>query len=144
MTLDLRFPSDPRLLQIVRSVVGQMSALCGFEDEETQFIVLAVDEACANIIRHSYCGRADGEIRLTCAARDERIEFVLVDWGRAPCEPGRLQPRSLEEVRPGGLGMHLIQSIMDEVRYRFGERENELYLAKSLPRRKIHSGVVTE
>ncbi len=132
-------------MQIVRSAVGQLAGLCGFEEEEVQFIILAVDEACSNVIRHAYEGRTDGEIRLRCSAREDRIEFRLVDRGRAPGTADRLQPRSLEEVRPGGLGTHLIRSIMDEVRYRFGERENELYLVKSLrPRRQLQTGAVTE
>lgn len=122
-----------------------MAGLCGFEDDETQFIIVAVDEACANIIRHAYEGRSDGEIRLTCLVESDRIEFTLTDRGRAPKDVNRLQPRSLEEVRPGGLGMHLIRSVMDKVEFRFGERENILHLTKALhPRRSVQSGAIVE
>ena len=144
MRLDLRFPSDPRLLRTVRCLIGEMAEHCGFAEDEAQFIILAVDEACANVIRHAYQGRTDGEIGLSCSAKEDRIEFLLVDQGRPP-RPDSLQPRPLEEVRPGGLGTHLIRSVMDEVRYRPSEQGNELFLAKSLrPRRRVETGAVTE
>jgi sigma-B regulation protein RsbU (phosphoserine phosphatase) len=106
---------------------------------------VAVDEACANIIRHAYGGRTDGDIRLACSVEDDRIEFTLTDRGRAPQDVARLQPRSVEEVRPGGLGMHLIRSVMDEVRFRFGEGENQLQLTKLLHSgRRVPSGAIIE
>jgi anti-sigma regulatory factor (Ser/Thr protein kinase) len=145
LTLELSFPTDPRLLRVVRAVVGQMAGLCGFQEDEIQFITLAVDEACANIIRHAYGGRRDGEIRLSCSVKDEGIEFLLIDRGSAPKDVHRLEPRSVDEVRPGGLGMHLIRSVMDEVRYRFGERENQLYLTKRLHSgRRVQGGAILE
>ena len=144
MRVDLRFPSDPRLLRTIRSVVAEMAELCGFAEGEAQFIILAVDEACANVIRHAYQGRTDGEIAFPCSASEERIEFLLVDQGQAP-RPEELQRRPLEEIRPGGLGTHLIRSVMDQVRYRCSERGNELFLAKSLrPRRRVETGATTE
>ncbi len=131
LALELRFPSDPRVLHIVRSVVGQMTSLRGFSEEDTQFIILAVDEACSNIIRHAYKGRTDGEIALTCTAQGDGIEFLLVDSGES-ADTSQWPERSLDEIRPGGLGLHLIQAVMDKVLYRQSERGNELVLAKSL------------
>ncbi len=129
--LELRVTSSPRLLHIVRSVVGQVAALRGFSEEETQFIILAVDEACTNVIRHAYRERQDGEIVISCRQRPDGIEFLLTDYGRhadASCWP----KRSLDEVRPGGLGIPLIQAVMDRVEYRRGDGCNELLLAKTL------------
>ena len=129
--LELRVPSAPRLLHIVRSVVGQLAALRGFSEEETQFIILAVDEACANVIRHAYQGRHDGEIVISCKERPDGIEFLLTDFGEhadSSCWP----KRSFDEVRPGGLGIPLIQAVMDHVEYRRGDGCNELRLAKTL------------
>ncbi len=144
MTLELHFPSDPKLLHIVRSVVGQTAGLCGFDEDEVQFIILAVDEACANVIRHAYGGRTDGTIALSCCATDSRVEFRLLDQGQAAAEEN-LRSRALEDIRPGGLGMHLIRSIMDEVHYDTGRRGNELFLAKSLrPRPRVETGAATE
>lgn len=121
-----------------------MAGLCGFEEDEVQFIILAVDEACTNVIRHAYGGRKDGDILLSCTARNDRIEFVLVDQGKTATAE-QLRPRSLDELRPGGLGTYLIRSIMDEVRYQTNRRGNEMFLAKSLrPRQRLETGAVTE
>ena len=121
-----------------------MSELCGFPDDETQFIILAVDEACSNVMRHAYGGRTDGEITLTVAANGDRIEFVLVDHGQC-WQPDQQPQRSLDEIRPGGLGMYLMRSVMDEVRYGRTANGNELFLAKSLrPRRRVQTGAATE
>ena len=134
--IELRFQSDPRLLHIVRSMVGQSAALCGFPEEETQFIILAVDEACTNVIRHAYHGRIDGEIVISCRERGDGIEFLLRDRG-TPADAKCWPKRSLEEVRPGGLGLPLIQAVMDRVEYRLGEGFNELFLAKSLQSSRV-------
>jgi len=115
----------------VRSVVGQMAALRGFCEEDVQFIILAVDEACANIIRHAYKGRHDCPIIISCTEREDGIQFLLVDQGE-PADASRWHRRSLDEVRPGGLGLNLIYAVMDEVQYRHGEGGNELVLAKCL------------
>lgn len=132
------------MLQIARSVVGQAASLCGFEEDEAQFIILAVDEACANVIRHAYGGRADGQITLRCSLKEDRVEFVLLDHGR-PAAADSLRPRSLDEVRPGGLGLHLIQSLMDEVHYESGQQGNRLFLAKLLrPRQRVQTGAAKE
>ncbi len=132
------------MLQLVRSAVSHMADVCGFEEEEREFIVLAVDEACANVIRHAYEGRTDGEVRLSCSAGDGQIEFVLADKGRTP-RPEVLKPRCPDEVRPGGLGTYLICSVMDKVEYRVGDNGNELYLSKRLrPRERTRTGAVLE
>ncbi len=115
-----------------------MASLQGFSEEDTQFIILAVDEACSNIIRHAYKGRPDGEITLTCTAQGDSIEFMLGDSGET-ADTSQWPTRSLEEIRPGGLGLHLIHAVMDRVLYRQGERGNELVLVKSLRPRSDQS-----
>ncbi len=118
------------MLHIVRSMVGQMAALAGFSEEETQFVILAVDEACANVIRHAYQCRDDGDIIISCRETEDGIEFLVTDQG-TPCDSSTFPKRSLEEVRPGGLGLPLIEAVMDKVEFRRGDGCNELYLAKS-------------
>ena len=135
-TLEMHLQSDPRLLHIVRSMVGQSASLCGFSEEETQFIILAVDEACTNVIKHAYHGRTDGQFAICCKERGDGIEFLLRDLG-TPCDSARFPKRSLDEVRPGGLGLPLIQAVMDQVEFRRGEGWNELFMAKSLQSSRV-------
>jgi|SRR5579871_2738348 len=136
--LELRFKSHPRLLHIVRSVVGQAAAMRGFAEEETQFIILAVDEACTNVIRHAYQGRTDGEMSICVREIQDGIEFLLRDEG-TPADCSCWPKRSLDEVRPGGLGLPLIQAVMDCMEYRCTGGYNELRLAKSVHSSKVLS-----
>jgi sigma-B regulation protein RsbU (phosphoserine phosphatase) len=78
--------------------------------------VLAVDEACANVIVHGYRRRDDGGIRLTAYRIDGGIRILIAD-DAPPVTMADLRPRDLEAVAPGGIGTHLIRAVMDEVRY---------------------------
>ena len=76
-------------------------------------MIMAVDEACQNIIRHAYGGDPDGEIVVDIRRQDDRIAIHILDFA-APVDTTKIKPRSLDEVKPGGLGTHFIQQCMDE------------------------------
>jgi len=135
MSLKLEIQSDPQVLSVVRSAVQQLAAVAGFADRDCRLITLAVDEAMANIIRHAYSNRTDQPITLTCERKDNRLEFVLVDHGKA-VPPDKIRGRSFEDVRPGGLGVHLIAQIMDTVRYEPLKSGNHLRLTKRIPKKQ--------
>ena len=85
---------------------------CCFDTVEE--VVLAVDEACQNIIRHAYGGETDEEIVLQIDRDGDALVLSLRDY--APeVGPDCMKPRDLDELRPGGLGCHFIQQVMDEV-----------------------------
>jgi anti-sigma regulatory factor (Ser/Thr protein kinase) len=75
-----------------------------------------VDEACANIIKHTYQGDPTQNIEILCTAGGDLLEIVLQDDG-PPVDLDRIRPRDLDEIRPGGLGTHFIRTFMDEVHY---------------------------
>lgn len=79
-------------------------------------IVLAVDEACANIIRHSYEGAVDKPILCEGQLEDGTISFILRDFGKK-VDPSCIQSRDLGDVRPGGLGVHFMRKVMDTVEF---------------------------
>lgn len=119
--LRLAVSSDPRLLGVVRGVIQVWLEILGLRAEKRPEIVLAVDEACANAIRHAYGGRTDGEIELVLTLTDEWIQFTVNDQGR-PCPPECAAYRPLErpagqEIEPGGLGVKLIHEVFDEVSF---------------------------
>lgn len=114
--LTLELPSDPAALFLVRGVVDRLTERLGFERQETERLVLAVDEACTNVIRHAYQGRATERLIVMFVVKRETFEVKIRDFGE-PKDPGTFQPRDLSEVRPGGLGMHLIRCAVDEVLY---------------------------
>ncbi len=130
--IHIRIASDPKLLVVVRDVVARFCELMECSEADQRKIVLAVDEACSNIIRHTYLGKTCHTIDVSCEGNAERIEIVLRDCG-PPIDLRKVQPRSLDEVRPGGLGTHFIKSIMDEVEYGYEEGcGNVMRMAKRL------------
>jgi anti-sigma regulatory factor (Ser/Thr protein kinase) len=130
--IEIRTTSDPIYLSIVRAVVERMCQLVDFPPVEQRKIVLAVDEACANIIRHTYHGDTSQSIEICCKDSEDLLEIVLRDCG-PPLDLERIVPRRLDEIRPGGLGTHFIRSVMDEVNYAHREGGgNTLRMVKRL------------
>jgi anti-sigma regulatory factor (Ser/Thr protein kinase) len=127
--IKITFQSHPCWLRMVRLVVGEVCRAAKFSKKDISNLVLAVDEACANVIRHNYRGRADGTIFLNCRFRKGGLEFVLRDRGfRMNCK--KIEHRSLDKVRPGGLGVFFIKKMMDEVSYRRSGKWNVVKMVK--------------
>lgn len=112
----LEVPSDPAVLSAVRAVTEKISLEAGLDGEEAEKLVLAVDEACTNVIRHAYGNRRDGRIAITFTPGANRLEITIRDFGPGG-DPATFRGRDFAEVRPGGLGMHFIQSAVDEMEY---------------------------
>ncbi len=115
--LELRFPARADRLKLIRGGVRAAARMCGFNDATAQSIVLAVDEACQNVIVHGYKERADGEIVLGVFRRRDGILLRLRDFA-PPVDPAAIKPRALDDIRPGKLGSHFIHEIMDSVEFR--------------------------
>jgi len=113
--------SDPKLLASIRSLVRGWLESRDLSNEDAHQVVLAIDEACANAIRHAYEGRNDRSVELTLHAEPEYLEFQVSDQG-VPCPPECAEHRPLkvpdsEDLRPGGLGVQLMYEVFDEVRF---------------------------
>ncbi len=114
--LQLCFPARAAELKKIREAVRKGVANCGCSAKSTADIVLAIDEACQNIIRHAYRGDSDNVIELEVEHREDLLVFSLADHAPA-IDPSRVKPRNLEDLRPGGLGTHFIHRVMDEVEF---------------------------
>ncbi len=96
-------------------LIVSASTQCGFADRVAGQIAMAVDEALCNIHRHGYgeeYGRAILEVK-TIIHPSPRIEITIKDNAKQ-VELTQIKSRDLDNVRPGGLGVHLIQTVMDE------------------------------
>lgn len=112
----LNLPGRAESLIMVRRAVEAAATSCGFAKEQTQDIVLAVDEACQNVVRHAYGGQGAGDIVVDL--RREKGEFlVLIRDFAVAIDPELIKSRDLDDVRPGGLGVHFIREIMDNMDY---------------------------
>lgn len=111
--MSLRLPARPDRLKLIRQAVDAAARYCGCGDDCVADIVMAVDEACQNVIRHAY-GGADGDILIDLCRDGDVIVVHLIDFAQ-PTDPDVVKPRALDDIRPGGLGTYLIGTVMDEV-----------------------------
>jgi serine/threonine-protein kinase RsbW len=131
-------------LREVRHFVEAAARQFGFVDEDVSNIVLAVDEACTNIIKHAYGGSSTGEIRVTVIREGTSFEVQIHDQGR-PFDPESIHPPNLKqhlsEYRRGGLGVYLMRRLMDQVEFSIHPgRPNEVRLVKYLGSPSAHTG----
>ena len=131
--------SNPKWLSVVRGAVEQLSKTLGFPEMQCRSITRAVDEALTNIVRHSYGNRPDQPVAMYFRRTQRQLEgevqqgleILLCDRG-PQIDASKLHGRSLDEIRPGGLGLHLIRQAMDTVEYTRRGAMNRLRLVKYL------------
>ena len=131
--------SNPKWLSVVRAAVERLTETLGFPDVQCRSITRAVDEAVTNIMRHSYGNRPNRAIAMYFRRAQRHyhgqvqqgLEILLCDRG-AQVHASKLHGRSLDEIRPGGLGLHLIHQAMDTVEFTRNGPTNRLRLVKYL------------
>ena len=122
------FTSDSCRMAEVRHSARSFLKKCDFDESSIELLVLGLDEACTNIIRHAY-GHNEKPVRLEMERLSDRVRFVLRDYGRS-CDPKCIRSRALEDVRPGGVGVYIIQQVFDYVKYEPRRRGTRLVLEK--------------
>jgi sigma-B regulation protein RsbU (phosphoserine phosphatase) len=110
--LERRFPAAPDELKATRHAVHAALADCGMSEANARDVVMALDEACQNVIRHAYGAERSGDIELAIEQQGDTLVIWLTDWA-PPIDRTRVRPRDLDDLRPGGLGTHLIREVMD-------------------------------
>lgn len=98
-------------------------------------IRLVLDELLTNIISYGYADEAEHDIDVRMGQQGRRLRFVLEDDAR-PFDPLTAQTPDLEaepaQRRIGGLGIHLVRTIMDRVAYERVGDTNRLILEKDI------------
>ena len=143
LLLRLQLHSNPESLCLVRAALERATEVLHFSDPDSRAIVRSVDEALANVIRHAYKGRGGLPIEISCSrlwntkdgGTPNGIEILLSDSGRA-IDPKKLKGRPLDEVRPGGLGIHFMKQSMDVVEFHRKSGKNLLRMVKYLASQK--------
>lgn len=119
--LRLQLTSDPRYLCAARECVAAATRQLGFSDDQCCHIVLAVDEAVSNVMQHGYEGCCDRPIWISLYRHEDQsrgrgVRIVIEDEARQ-VEPEQIRGRDLTDLRPGGLGVHVITQVMDSASY---------------------------
>lgn len=125
--LAYQFPACAENMGTVRQKLREALGKCGESEAVVNNVVLAVGEACMNIIQHAYGVKDQGDIVLeveletngnkeTVTTNSNRsLVFRLTDFAKHKSCAEQMRSRPLDEIRPGGLGCHIINEVMDEV-----------------------------
>jgi len=127
----LEFTSHTANLALMRNFVRKFLSPHPFSEKQRTLMVLGVDEACTNVIRYAYDLRDDQPIALSVEALSTCVRMRLRDYGeQTPAD--QMRGRAHNQVKPGGLGLHLIRNAFDKVDYILKPRGTELVLTKNL------------
>ena len=120
----------------IRMFIQEIASSVGFKQESIDNMMLAVDEACTNIIKHAYKSYPDGEILIKIKYEDKKLIITIIDYGKS-FAPDSIPEPDIQEYykqhKVGGLGMYLMRTLMDDVRYiSIPGKYNQVLLSKSL------------
>ncbi|MCH7770872.1 MAG: ATP-binding protein [Bacteroidetes bacterium] len=107
-------------LSLIRDFVSSKTSDAGLAKDEIENVMLAVDEACTNIIKHAYDSFPDGEIVIKLEYNSDKLLVTIIDHG-STFDPNGIPDPDLQKYyrdgRVGGLGMFLMKTLMDDVKY---------------------------
>lgn len=128
------WPADPDQLTIIRRELARWLAPLALTDDETADVVLAVDEAAANSVRHAYGPEESGAVELTLwtePADDDatgRTTVLCIEV----VDHGRWQP-PVEEPPEGGRGIPLMSTMSESVLIHYDDRGSRVLLRHRIP-----------
>ena len=115
--------------------VDEICEAIGIDMSTAMSLNLAMEEAVVNVMDYAYPAGTKGNINIEAKANDQRLKFVITDWGTPfdPTEKSEVDTTMSAEERPiGGLGIHLVRQIMDSINYERTDGKNVLTLRKKL------------
>ena len=133
---ELTVKSRTENLSSIRDLVRSFAKELGTSRDITDNIMLAVDEACTNIIKHAYKFFPEGEIKIQLKYSKKKLSILITDYGSSfhpEAVPDPDLKKYYEQHRVGGLGMYLMKTLMDEVKYQsVPGKYNQVLLTKNI------------
>ena len=136
--IELHICANPDYLRVARIATRDVAQVIGLKDDEIETITLAVVEALTNVIRHSYGGPCEKPIILKLNKisypdmKKAGLEIIIRDFGKQ-VDPENIKGRDLNDLKPGGVGVHIMHTAMDEVEFiRCDDCGTQLRLVKYL------------
>lgn len=112
----LEIKSHPRFLALVRLIGYEVAKMAEFRQDEAKDFRLALDEACTNVIKHSYHYDYTKPIIINFYLYNDRLETLIQDFGEK-VDPSQIRSRPIDDIRPSGLGVYIMKKLMDVVEY---------------------------
>ncbi|MFZ4454442.1 anti-sigma B factor RsbW [Salibacterium aidingense] len=136
--IEMKLPARAEYVGVARLTVSGIASRAGYSYDDIEDLKVAVAEACTNVVDHAY--KHDGFMGLFCDLYEDKIEIVVSDRGQSfhleDIKRG-LGPidaeKPIEDLKEGGLGLFLIDSLMDEVEIN-GETGVAIVMTKFLQR----------
>ena len=131
----LVIPADKKFLPKVRDFAVKYGKKQGFNRKEMNELKVSIDEICANIVLYAYKGMERGSIQIEIQRKDDLVIVNIIDTG-VEFDYSTVQEPDLDiyvrEGRKGGLGIHLVKKLNDEVRYKREGNRNIFTFLKSI------------
>lgn len=123
--VEMKIPSKAEYVGIIRLTLSGIASRMGFSYDEIEDLKIATSEAVTNAVQHAYQSAEDGDVLIGFAIFEDRLEIIVSDRGQTfdldqvRGETGPYQnteETNVEVLREGGLGLYLIETLMDQVR----------------------------
>ncbi len=122
--------TDADHTETIKNIISKTASKIGFDRKDISLIIVAVLEALSNIVKYAY-EQEVGKIEIRVLGESKTLKIFLRDYGKKVDEE-KIVSRDLQDIRPGGLGVHFMKEIMDSVEYLPAKDGNELRLIKKL------------
>jgi serine/threonine-protein kinase RsbW len=118
-------------LEAISEFIAQAAEEAEFDSKDIYAIKLAVDEACSNIIEHSYGEKAGGQIYCSYKKLKDGLKITIQDWGK-PFKPDEIPDPNfdveLQNLQPRGAGLYFMKNLMDEIKFDFNSGDGNLLI----------------
>lgn len=121
--IEIRVPAKAQYVGVARLTISGLASRLGFTYDEIEDLKIASSEAITNAVQHAYKGDEEGEIVVGCALFKDRLELMVADHGKSfdfEKTKKSLGPYNeqveVQFLREGGLGLYLMETLMDEVK----------------------------
>lgn len=148
--IEMKVPARPEYVGVVRLTVSGIANRLGYTYDDIEDIKIAIAEACTNVVNHAYPTEVEQDsMHISFAVFENRLELTVADQGGAvdvdELGKGRgpvKKDQPVEDLKEGGLGLFLIETLMDKVEIR-GESGVMIVMTKFLQRDEVESYVNT-
>lgn len=147
--IEMKIPAKAEYVGVIRLTLSGIASRMGFAYDLIEDLKIATSEAITNAVQHAYKKDEGGEVVVGFALYKERLEVMVSDSGKSfnltetREETGPYQENiQVEFLREGGLGLYLIESLMDEVRVHQNEGVT-VFMTKYLDREQVEGNVET-
>lgn len=146
--IEIKVPAKPQYVGVARLTISGLASRLGFTYDEIEDLKIASSEAITNAVRHAYDEDEEGEIIIGCALYEDKLEIMVADHGQSfdfeetkkQVGPYTEQESDVQLIREGGLGLYLMETLMDDVKVHHEEGVT-VFMTKYLGRERGEADV---